>query len=183
MARAGTATALYAQEETGRRRGRDEAGIAATVGPFHAAPAFRAYTFIVSLPTLGSSQLAAEPQLSQKAREQIPDLSAEVSSLLSQPSFQPFGQEDAQVLALAQWFKGDYMKWADPIPCSACQGKTKGVGSAEPTFSERGNGGGRVELHRCEGCGNVERFVRYGEPLTLMRERRGRCGKSHSLVR
>lgn len=68
------------------------------------------------------------------------------------------------------------MKWADPIPCTNCSGKTSGIGGAEPTYREREEGGGRVELHRCEACGTVVRFVRYGNPLTLLRERRGRCG-------
>jgi len=74
------------------------------------------------------------------------------------------------------------MKWADPITCTSCLGPTKGVGSADPSSLERMDGGGRVELHRCEKCGNVERFVRYGEPLTLIREKRGRCGMSPSIV-
>ena len=106
----------------------------------------------------------------------LPDLEAEIRELIARPPFKPFGQEDAHVLALARWFKSSFMKWVDPIPCTSCNGKTVGIGGAEPTYREREEGGGRVELHRCEACGTVVRFVRYGNPMTLLRERRGRCG-------
>jgi peptide-N4-(N-acetyl-beta-glucosaminyl)asparagine amidase len=52
------------------------------------------------------------------------------------------------------------------------------VGSDELTDQEKRDGGGRVELHRCLDvmCAQVERFVRYNDPLTLLRTRTGRCG-------
>lgn len=86
---------------------------------------------------------------------------------------------DHFVLALARWFKSDYMSWIDPIRCPQCGGSTKGGGSALPTPTEQADGGGRVELHQCEkpGCGAIRRFVRYGKIGPLLRTREGRCGE------
>jgi len=38
-------------------------------------------------------------------------------------------------------------------------------------------GGHRVELHRCNKCGTVTRFVRYNDPAKLLETREGRCGE------
>ncbi|WWD05783.1 hypothetical protein V865_003866 [Kwoniella europaea PYCC6329] len=112
-------------------------------------------------------------------RTLLPDLTTAVQSLLSSPPFRPFGQVDAEVLALAQWFKNDYMKWVDPILCPKCTSPTSAEGLAEPTPQERADGAGRVELHKCTqpGCGEVRRFCRYGKIKALMRSREGRCGE------
>lgn len=102
------------------------------------------------------------------------------TSGLAFPSTSSTGSEtDDFVLALARWFKSDYMTWIDPVPCPACQGPTKGTGSTNPTEAERSEGGGRVELHQCirGGCGATRRFVRYGQIRPLMRTREGRCGE------
>jgi len=102
------------------------------------------------------------------------------SKYLADPPYQPFGLEDAKVHALAHWFKNDFMRWVDPVPCPKCGGNTEAAGDAEPTEAERQDGGGRVELHRCvdEACKAVRRFVRYSMIETLVRTREGRCGES-----
>ncbi|WVW80091.1 hypothetical protein I302_102064 [Kwoniella bestiolae CBS 10118] len=112
-------------------------------------------------------------------RSLLPNLTSQTSSLLSTPPFKPFGQIDAEVLALAQWFKQDYMRWIDPIPCPKCHGPTSAIGSSEPSPAERADGAGRVELHKCvDGdCGEIRRFCRYGRIKALIRTREGRCGE------
>ncbi|KAG8923254.1 peptide-N4-(N-acetyl-beta- glucosaminyl)asparagine amidase [Tulasnella sp. 418] len=100
--------------------------------------------------------------------------------LKSSPSL---GFEDALAEALVKWFKKDFFKWADPIICPRCEGKTTMRGMVEPTAEEREKGGGRVELHKCdnEGCGGVFRFARYNDPKVLMKTRIGRCGEFANL--
>jgi peptide-N4-(N-acetyl-beta-glucosaminyl)asparagine amidase len=81
-------------------------------------------------------------------------------------------------MAMARWFKRDYMRWVDPVKCPMCGGSTTSTGSAEPNSQERMDGGGRVEIHQCEdeGCRAGRRFARYGSVKTLLRTREGRCG-------
>jgi peptide-N4-(N-acetyl-beta-glucosaminyl)asparagine amidase len=89
-------------------------------------------------------------------------------------------ETDDFVLALAKWFKSDYMSWVDPIRCPVCDGPTQAAESVAPTPAERTEGGGRVELHRCSlepACEGVRRFVRYGQIGPLLRSREGRCGE------
>lgn len=74
-------------------------------------------------------------------------------------------EEDALAQALVQWFKHEYFKWADPIKCSSCGGKTQVSGMVPPTEYERAGGAGRVELHVCTSengsCNGSVRFPRY----------------------
>lgn len=84
---------------------------------------------------------------------------------------------DGLVKKLARWFKSSYMSWADPIKCRACGSSTAAQGMTDPSADERADGAGRVELHRCDKCGEVERFARYGSVKALLREKRGRCGR------
>ncbi|OCF34733.1 hypothetical protein I316_03777 [Kwoniella heveanensis BCC8398] len=112
-------------------------------------------------------------------RSVLPDLSFATASLLSNLPFKPFGPVDAEVLALARWFKSSYMRWIDPIPCPTCGGPTFGAGSSQPMSHERLDGAGRVELHNCRdpACGGQRRFARYGKIRALLRSREGRCGE------
>ena len=116
----------------------------------------------------------------QDIENTIPELLEEIAALLHSPPFEPFSQEDAQALALAQWFKHTYMRWVDPVPCPKCGGKTNGIGGDSPNPKEIADGAGRVELHKCENadCGGVRRFARYAKIETLLRTREGRCGMS-----
>ncbi|ORY24400.1 hypothetical protein BCR39DRAFT_561576 [Naematelia encephala] len=107
-------------------------------------------------------------------------ITTEANSLLAPPPFLPFGETDAQVLALARWFKSQYMRWVDPIPCSVCGGKTRSAGGTEPTPEERSEGAGRVEIHECAeetNCSARTRFPRYRSVRSLIRTRTGRCGE------
>ncbi|WVF67140.1 hypothetical protein IAT40_001885 [Kwoniella sp. CBS 6097] len=112
-------------------------------------------------------------------RSVLPDQPYATASLLSNPPFKPFGPVDAEVLALARWFKESYMRWIDPIPCPTCGGPTIGAGSAEPMSHERLDGAGRIESHNCKDpkCGGHRRFARYGKIRALLRSREGRCGE------
>ncbi|EIW66613.1 hypothetical protein TREMEDRAFT_34776, partial [Tremella mesenterica DSM 1558] len=110
--------------------------------------------------------------------EVIPNLEDEISKLLQNPPFEPFDQEDAKVVALCRWFKKDYMKWVDPIPCASCGGMTESDDKpGTPTEEELAEKGKRVELHKCldPECGGMRRFVRYGSVKALLRTREGRC--------
>ncbi|WVR03834.1 hypothetical protein IAU60_000831 [Kwoniella sp. DSM 27419] len=112
-------------------------------------------------------------------RSRLPDLTTSVKSIIKAPPFQPLEQVDAEVLAMARWFKSTYMRWVDPIPCPICGGSTRGVGGAQSTPVERADGAGRVELHACvdSGCPGQRRFARYGRIKALLRAREGRCGE------
>lgn len=86
--------------------------------------------------------------------------------------------QDCLLQALVEWAKVDFLKWADPIKCSACGGSTEGVGSDTPTLSERQEGGaGRVELYACLTCSSQTRFPRYSRLEKLLETRTGRCGE------
>lgn len=105
-----------------------------------------------------------------------------IHRLMIDPPFRPFGREDAQVLALARWFKTSYMTWIDPIKCPTCGGSTKSMGLVTPNEAEFKKGAGRVELHVCtedegKGCGGQRRFQRYNDFNVLLQTREGRCGK------
>jgi hypothetical protein len=109
----------------------------------------------------------------------IPPLSSEISTLLADPPWTPFSEVDARVLAMARWFKSDFMRWVDPIMCPSCGGKTAAAGGVEPSRKQRQDGAGRVELHVCVdgGCGGEKAFARYGKIATLVKTREGRCGE------
>lgn len=107
------------------------------------------------------------------------DLDGRVEVIHRDPPSEPFGEEDAAVLAMSQWFKYDFMTWVDPIKCPRCQGETRFSGMANPTLQEKEMGGERVESHRCVICQTERRFMRLNEPVSLLKTREGRCGRSH----
>ncbi|KAG8736547.1 Peptide-N(4)-(N-acetyl-beta- glucosaminyl)asparagine amidase [Ceratobasidium sp. 428] len=121
-------------------------------------------------------------ELQDLAREQIPihRLKAEATALQQSDSPLPC-EEDALAEVLVQWFKKEYFKWADPIKCPKCSGKTQVSGMVPPAPYERGGGAGRVELHVCTSengpCDGSFRFPRYNDPKYLMKTRLGRCGE------
>ncbi|KEP51002.1 transglutaminase-like protein [Rhizoctonia solani 123E] len=121
-------------------------------------------------------------ELLDLAREQIPMERIRAEATALQQSDSPLAcEEDALAHVLVQWFKHDYFKWADPIPCSRCGGKTGAAGMVPPTAYEQAGGAGRVELHVCTGengaCDGSVRFPRYNDLTYLMRTRMGRCGE------
>jgi len=106
------------------------------------------------------------------------DLDGRIEVLQREPPFETFGEEEAIVLAMSQWFKYDFMTWVDPIKCPRCQGETRFSGMAAPTQQEKEMGGDRVESHRCVVCQTERRFMRLNEPKSLLKTREGRCGES-----
>jgi peptide-N4-(N-acetyl-beta-glucosaminyl)asparagine amidase len=106
------------------------------------------------------------------------DLDGRIEVLKREPPFEPFGEEEAIVLAMSQWFKYDFMTWVDPIKCPKCGNETRFSGMASPTIEEREMGGDRVESHRCVICQTERRFMRLNEPKSLLKTREGRCGES-----
>lgn len=108
------------------------------------------------------------------------DFGGRIEALKQAPPFEPFGEEEAVVLAMAQWFKHDFMTWVDPIKCPKCGAETRISGLVEPTASEMELGAGRVESHRCISCQTERRFMRIGKVSTLLKTREGRCGESLS---
>lgn len=104
------------------------------------------------------------------------DFGGRIEALKQDPPFQPFGEEEAVVLAMSQWFKHDFMTWIDPIKCPKCGADTKFSGMAQPTQEELLDGAGRVESHRCVECQAERRFMRVNKVSTLLRTREGRCG-------
>ncbi|CEP03356.1 unnamed protein product (mitochondrion) [Plasmodiophora brassicae] len=84
---------------------------------------------------------------------------------------------DELVFQLLFWFKHEFFSWVNSLPCSSCGGGTTTIGGAEPNQEELRFGAGRVELHKCNACGQVNRFPRYNNSGKLMETRRGRCGE------
>ncbi|CEL55867.1 peptide-N4-(N-acetyl-beta-glucosaminyl)asparagineamidase [Rhizoctonia solani AG-1 IB] len=121
-------------------------------------------------------------ELLDLAREEIPMERIRAEATALQQSDSPLAcEEDALAHVLVHWFKHEYFKWADPIKCPRCGGKTSVAGMVPPAPYERDGGAGRVELHVCEGengaCDGSFRFARYNDLKYLMRTRIGRCGE------
>jgi hypothetical protein len=78
---------------------------------------------------------------------------------------------------LTYWYKHEYFQWVNAPDCSACGGKTQGIGGTAPSAMEQRWGAGRVEVYSCEGCGGITRFPRYNHPAKLLDTHCGRCGE------
>uniref|UniRef100_A0A2M4AG74 Peptide-N(4)-(N-acetyl-beta-glucosaminyl)asparagine amidase n=1 Tax=Anopheles triannulatus TaxID=58253 RepID=A0A2M4AG74_9DIPT len=77
--------------------------------------------------------------------------------------------EDLLVEELTAWFRGEFFRWVNALPCTTCGNeKTQLVQS---TVED----GVRVEVYRC--CGQLRRFYRYNDVEKLLHTRRGRCGE------
>ncbi|KAG9101005.1 hypothetical protein FS749_011088 [Ceratobasidium sp. UAMH 11750] len=123
-----------------------------------------------------------DQELQDLARQEIPiqRLQAEATALQQSDSPLPC-QDDALAQVLVKWFKNEYFKWADPIKCPKCAGKTEMTGMVAPNEYERAGGAGRVEMHVCTRengpCDGSFRFPRFNDPKYLMKTRLGRCGE------
>ncbi|KZT57911.1 hypothetical protein CALCODRAFT_495562 [Calocera cornea HHB12733] len=122
-------------------------------------------------------------ELLDKAMDEIPfqEIHEKAEQLSTSSSANPsaLSFEDALAEALVQWYKHDYMRWVNSLPCPLCSGPTTAVGGAAPTPEERAGQANQVELHQCQNpsCGGVRRFPRYNDPAMLMKTREGRCGE------
>uniref|UniRef100_A0A183BL70 Peptide-N(4)-(N-acetyl-beta-glucosaminyl)asparagine amidase n=1 Tax=Globodera pallida TaxID=36090 RepID=A0A183BL70_GLOPA len=77
---------------------------------------------------------------------------------------------------LLAWFHG-FFCWVNQAKCEKCGIDGKSDGHGDPTGEERQHGADRVELFRCEKCGDQIRFPRYNDPAKLLETRKGRCGE------
>ncbi|KAG8739760.1 peptide-N4-(N-acetyl-beta- glucosaminyl)asparagine amidase [Ceratobasidium sp. 414] len=107
-----------------------------------------------------------DQELQDLARQEIPiqRLKAEATALQQSDSPLPC-EDDALAQVLVQWFKNEYFKWADPIKCPKCAGKTEMTEMVSPNEYERAGGAGRVEMHVCTSengpCDGNFRFARF----------------------
>ncbi|KAL1394616.1 hypothetical protein pipiens_011831 [Culex pipiens pipiens] len=77
--------------------------------------------------------------------------------------------EDLILEELVGWFKADFFRWVNALPCTVCGNeKTQQVDS-------RVEDGVRVEVYKC--CNELRRFYRYNDVEKLLHTRCGRCGE------
>ncbi|ODQ67396.1 peptide-N(4)-(N-acetyl-beta-glucosaminyl)asparagine amidase, partial [Nadsonia fulvescens var. elongata DSM 6958] len=88
-----------------------------------------------------------------------------------------WGLQDHLIRRLLRWFKHDFFTWVNTLPCTKCNGNTVSVGARRPTYQERLDGAGNIEIHRCQACGHTEDFPRYNKVGILLEYRKGRCGE------
>ena len=84
---------------------------------------------------------------------------------------------ESLVRELLHWFKNEFFKWVNTVDCERCKSKTTSAGADRPTHQELQFGASVVELHKCPGCGFMNRFPRYNDPVKLLETRGGRCGE------
>ena len=73
-------------------------------------------------------------------------------------------ERDEFIIQLLHWFKGEFFKWVNTLPCSRCgSDKTVHAGVGVPNEEDRRYGAGTVELHKCTVCQSVMRFPRYND--------------------
>ncbi|KAJ8717070.1 hypothetical protein PYW08_005469 [Mythimna loreyi] len=80
----------------------------------------------------------------------------------------------ALLMELISWFKHKFFKWVDQPDCEGCQGPT--VFSKQYSV-DTGKEICKIEAYNCDSCGKGAKFVRFNDPRTLLRTRRGRCGE------
>uniref|UniRef100_A0A8C5K1I7 Peptide-N(4)-(N-acetyl-beta-glucosaminyl)asparagine amidase n=1 Tax=Jaculus jaculus TaxID=51337 RepID=A0A8C5K1I7_JACJA len=129
-------------------------------------------------------QLFENPVLQEKALACIPvnELKRKSQEKLSRARKLDKGTNlsdgDFLLLELLHWFKREFFKWVNNIPCSRCGGKTRPrAESLLPNDDELKWGVNTVEDHYCEACQLSSRFPRYNNPEKLLETRCGRCGE------
>ena len=112
----------------------------------------------------------------------------------SESDVPPIANDVLFLTALLRWFKHDFFTWVNTPACKNnvsgdngiaparyCPGRPpdmENIGGSMPSLEERRDGWAEVtELYRCKLCGEVTRFPRYNNPVTLLSTRRGRCGE------
>jgi peptide-N4-(N-acetyl-beta-glucosaminyl)asparagine amidase len=96
---------------------------------------------------------------------------------LLQESDGKISHTEALVKILLAWFKNEFFKWCDTVPCIICNSKTIPMGSTKPTAEEAAFKASVTELHKCSICNHLNRFPRYNDPMKLLETRKGRCGE------
>ncbi|KAJ8717685.1 hypothetical protein PYW07_005615 [Mythimna separata] len=80
----------------------------------------------------------------------------------------------ALLIELMSWFKHRFFKWVDQPACEGCKGPT--VFNRQYSVNT-GKEICKIEAYTCAACGKGAKFVRFNDPRTLLRTRRGRCGE------
>ncbi|XP_006006863.1 peptide-N(4)-(N-acetyl-beta-glucosaminyl)asparagine amidase isoform X1 [Latimeria chalumnae] len=86
-------------------------------------------------------------------------------------------EQDLLLLELLQWFKGEFFRWVNTLPCGRCGGQTNSSGFLQPSTDDLRWDANKVENHYCDQCKFSTRFPRYNNPEKLLETRCGRCGE------
>lgn len=88
---------------------------------------------------------------------------------------------DLLVKELLRHFKQDLFKWINKPDCKNCNSDIEqnqtALGIQPATAEESLYECVRVEVYKCNNCGNITRFPRYNNPIKLLETREGRCGE------
>ncbi|XP_053266507.1 peptide-N(4)-(N-acetyl-beta-glucosaminyl)asparagine amidase isoform X3 [Podarcis raffonei] len=123
------------------------------------------------------------PSLQKKALACVPiqELSRNAHEKLIQARKMDRGhalnEQDILLLELLNWFKCDFFRWVNNLPCSKCGGQTESKENLSPSEDDLRWEASRVENHFCNHCQFSNRFPRYNNPEKLLETRRGRCGE------
>ncbi|CAJ1346871.1 unnamed protein product [Effrenium voratum] len=80
--------------------------------------------------------------------------------------------------AMLRWYKHEFFTWTNAPRCDFCRSTdTKTIGGTEPTPEEQHFLAFKVEVAKCNACGQQTRFPRYNDPAKLLETRTGRCGE------
>ncbi|GME75547.1 unnamed protein product [Ambrosiozyma monospora] len=93
-----------------------------------------------------------------------------------------FDYTDHLVQQLLKWFKEEFFTWVNTPSCDSCGNKENGtitpLGGCRGYTQDHIDGrASMVERYRCNSCGTVNEFPRYGNAMTLLKFRKGRCGE------
>ncbi|CAJ1407121.1 unnamed protein product [Effrenium voratum] len=81
-------------------------------------------------------------------------------------------------LGMLRWYKHEFFTWTNAPRCDFCRSTdTKTIGGTEPTPEEQHFLAFKVEVAKCNACGQQTRFPRYNDPAKLLETRTGRCGE------
>ncbi|CAJ1418276.1 unnamed protein product [Effrenium voratum] len=79
---------------------------------------------------------------------------------------------------MLRWYKHEFFTWTNAPRCDFCRSTdTKTIGGTEPTPEEQHFLAFKVEVAKCNACGQQTRFPRYNDPAKLLETRTGRCGE------
>ncbi|KAI9303622.1 hypothetical protein BJ944DRAFT_165103, partial [Cunninghamella echinulata] len=86
--------------------------------------------------------------------------------------------EDQVIKQLLYWFKNEFFKWVDALPCDTCGSTvTTFKGNAQPNQEDLLHQARVIEVYQCTICHNYSRFPRYNDLTKLLQTRKGRCGE------
>lgn len=89
--------------------------------------------------------------------------------------------DTALIKVLLSWFKDEYFNWFNFPKCANCNDSemkfTSDNNDLMPNPEDLKYGANRIEVYKCDSCGNMVRFPRYNDPFKLMETRIGRCGE------